>query len=81
MKKNKILCHYMPLPKDSTSKKPKTQGSSQLIVTCDVTSLFEAMYEDNKRLVKENAVLLERAKHRFNNENFIDLKPNNKEEN
>lgn len=72
MKKNKKLCHYMPLPQDGTSKKPKTQDSSQLIVTCDVTGLFETIYRDNMRLTEENAVLRERAKPHFDKIHAID---------
>lgn len=81
MKKNKKICQYVPLPRDGTSKVSKGTGSSQFIVTCDVTGLFKTMYADNQRLIEENAVLRERAKHRFDNDNTIDLEPNNKEEN
>ena len=82
MGKRKKLCHYVPVPREDAAKKLKEKDSYQLVVNCDVSRLFETMYEDNKRLVKENAVLCERMKPRLDNENVIDLEPtvNAKEE-
>ena len=72
MKKKRKICHYMSLPQNGTSRKPKEKDTNKLVVTCDVTGLFETMYEDNKRLVKENAVLRERAKPHFDKIHAID---------
>lgn len=75
MGKKRSLCHYTKQPKEQ-----KRKTSKRLVVEWNADRFIEQMYNDNKRLIEENAILRERARAIWNKEQAIDVDLINEEE-